>query len=57
MQDTDVIRFACHHCGKPIRVRENLAGKRIRCPNKECAQPLEVPVPTDVGENSPEPVK
>ena len=35
------IRFSCPSCDRALRVREELAGKRIRCP--QCQQPASVP--------------
>ena len=39
------IRFTCQHCEKRIRVNANLAGKRIRCPDRDCAGQIKVPRP------------
>ncbi len=36
------IRFSCPHCQQALRVRDELAGKRIRCP--QCAKPAAVPL-------------
>lgn len=35
------VQFACEHCGRPIRVREGLAGRRVACPG--CAATVTVP--------------
>jgi hypothetical protein len=33
--------FSCAHCQKTLKVKDELAGKRIRCPT--CKHPQEVP--------------
>ena len=35
------ISFQCPHCGRPTRVADDLAGRRIRCPG--CKEPVSVP--------------
>ena len=35
------ISFECPHCGRPTRVADDLAGRRIRCPG--CKEPVSVP--------------
>jgi len=39
-----MIKFTCT-CGEPLRVKDELAGRRVRCP--ACRQAIEVP-PTPV---------
>jgi len=38
------VRISCS-CGKKLRIREELVGKRVRCP--ACKQPFEVPPPPE----------
>jgi len=38
-----LIRFECHNCGRIIKVRQELAGKKGKCP--DCKTPLVVPQP------------
>src|SRR5262245_37535175 len=38
-----MIDFSCPHCQKALKVKPELAGKRIRCPH--CQQASEVPLP------------
>lgn len=35
------IKFVCPHCQKPLQVKEDLAGKKVKCPG--CQQVLDVP--------------
>jgi transcription elongation factor Elf1 len=37
------IKFNCPHCTKPLSVRDDLAGKRAKCP--KCQQALTIPAP------------
>ena len=37
----DFIQFACEHCGKKLKVKAELAGKKVKCPG--CAQAARVP--------------
>lgn len=53
MHDNDVIRFTCPHCDKRLRFKASSAGKRVRCPNPDCARAIEVPL--DLGKEFPEP--
>jgi len=56
-----VIAFMCSHCDKPLRVRDDLAGKRAKCP--ACGQAISIPAPSgnlahagsDVAKRSPNP--
>jgi hypothetical protein len=43
MDDESRIRITCPDCGKSLKVKEDLRGKRIRCPNKDCAERILVP--------------
>ena len=36
------IRFACHHCGKPLNIKHELAGKRGVCPT--CSGKFRIPL-------------
>lgn len=36
------ISFSCLNCDRALRVRDELAGKRVRCP--QCQRPVDVPV-------------
>src|SRR4051812_43408719 len=38
-----MISLSCHHRGKSLKLKDELAGKKIRCP--QCKQVLGVPVP------------
>lgn len=50
-----VMRFACEHCGQPVRVEERWAGRKGRCPHcKETVQIPAMPVSLDVA-RSPAP--
>jgi hypothetical protein len=40
-QPTPAICFPCSACGKSLKVRADLAGKKVKCPR--CAQPVGVP--------------
>lgn len=35
------IRFACHHCGHPLNIKQELAGRVGRCP--DCEQRFRIP--------------
>jgi len=48
----DTIRFTCRHCEKRLRVNADLVGKRIRCPNGDCAGQIKVPRPRHRPEES-----
>ncbi|MFN3685166.1 MAG: hypothetical protein ACK41F_14720, partial [Fimbriimonadaceae bacterium] len=39
-----MITFACAGCGKPLKVKEEFAGRRTSCP--QCKQPIVVPAPS-----------
>ena len=39
------IVIACQ-CGKKLQAKDELAGKRVKCP--QCGQPLTVPAPGDM---------
>jgi serine/threonine protein kinase len=46
-----MISFACSACGKTLKVKDDLAGKKARCPH--CQQPLTIPgTPVLVGGHS-----
>src|SRR5437588_7406190 len=47
------LKFSCPHCRKAIRVKEELAGKKAKCP--ACQQVLTIP--TVARSSSPEPAK
>ncbi len=40
-----MITFLCSGCGKSLKVKDELAGRKGRCPN--CQQPMTVPASTD----------
>src|SRR5262245_53865805 len=49
-----MITFSCEHCGKTLRVADDAAGKKARCP--ECSQRSVVPptvAPTDTRGDAP----
>jgi len=56
-----MIAFSCAHCDKALRVKDELAGKRAKCP--ACGKPITVPNPSenlvtaaaDAGTHSPVP--
>lgn len=37
------LRLACVHCGAKLRLRPELAGRRVRCPRAECRREFTVP--------------
>jgi hypothetical protein len=39
------IKFACPECNKPLKVPEEYAGRRLKCP--ACANPVVIPKPAD----------
>lgn len=43
MIETEKLLVTCPECRKRLRVKPELAGKRVRCPNKECAHVIAVP--------------
>jgi len=45
MSDSGAIHLACPRCKKPIRLRSELAGRRIRCPNMSCRHVFHAPSP------------
>ena len=48
---TLVISFACNSCGKNLKVKANLAGKKVKCP--QCSKDGRVPVPASENGNVP----
>src|SRR5438552_177608 len=36
-----MLPLSCLHCGKNLKVKDDLAGKRVRCPH--CKQTLDIP--------------
>src|SRR5947209_5744244 len=38
-----MIRLSCLQCGKKLKVKDDLAGKKVRCP--QCKELLEIPKP------------
>lgn len=48
MADETTIRLTCQDCGTRLKVKENARGKKIRCPNKECAAVITVPPTSNV---------
>lgn len=36
-----VLAFPCSECGHPLKVKETLAGKKVKCP--QCGQAVPVP--------------
>ena len=47
------VEFACHNCGRELKVQEQAIGRRVRCP--ECATLVVVPNPADLkAEQEPE---
>jgi hypothetical protein len=45
------LKFSCPHCRKPIRVKEELAGKKAKCP--ACHQALTIPAPAQSAASTP----
>lgn len=39
----------CHDCGKSIKVKDEFAGKKVRCPN--CSSIIEIPAKPDVADD------
>jgi hypothetical protein len=48
------ILLRCQSCHKPLKVKEELAGKKVKCPS--CGQSVPVPLPEVEAEAEPEPV-
>ncbi|MBC8116611.1 MAG: hypothetical protein H7062_19635 [Candidatus Saccharimonas sp.] len=40
------IRASCDSCGKQLKVRDEAAGKRVKCP--DCGSVVQIPEPDDV---------
>ncbi len=53
MSDADVIRFTCPN-GHKLRVKPAQAGKRFRCPGKDCGVFVVAPAPLTRPETAPE---
>src|SRR5258708_6777788 len=54
-----MISFPCPHCDNPLRVKDEVAGKRVKCP--ACSKPITVPAASDLTaaasrSNKPSPV-
>lgn len=49
----DLIRFDCPACGKSLKARREQAGKRVKCPSRDCAQVIPVPLPPAPNPNRP----
>jgi hypothetical protein len=47
-------RVFCPVCGRKLRIPDDLAGRRVCCP--ECEEPVRVPVGQDPAEPAPPPV-
>lgn len=49
------VQFTCEHCGRPIRIREGLAGRRVNCPG--CSATVSVPAgpPQEAARGGPAP--
>src|SRR5688572_4689473 len=45
-----MISFTCSHCGKKLKVKDELAGKKVKCPG--CAQSVSVPEQATGAESS-----
>src|SRR5262249_2799885 len=45
-----MITFACPHCSRALKVKEELAGKKAKCP--ACGQPVTIPGSVRVGKAS-----
>lgn len=41
----EFIRFPCPACAKSVKAKPDQAGKRVRCPSRDCAQVIRVPLP------------
>jgi len=41
------ISVPCPHCHKKWKLKDEYAGKRIKCPNSECGQTISIPSATD----------
>ncbi len=48
------LAFPCLECGKNLKVRAELAGKKVKCP--KCRKPTPVPSSADLGTGSVEPL-
>src|SRR5438094_511236 len=50
-----MIQLTCDHCEKNLRLRDELAGRRIKCPG--CGGTLTVPLLDEQGDDMPPPKK
>ncbi len=39
------IQFKCRHCGMKYKVKDELAGKKVKC--KKCKKPMSIPMPAE----------
>lgn len=53
----DMIRFLCPECHAPLRVPEQHAGKRKKCPHPNCGKPILIPLFSEIDEPEPAPEK
>lgn len=51
------IKFKCPHCGKPLSVKEQLAGKKAKCPNASCGQAIVIPAAVPAMSTVPAPTQ
>ena len=50
---SNLIRFACPHCGKPLRAPPEMAGKVLPCPNQACGKPIKVALQPHIPDTPP----
>jgi DNA-directed RNA polymerase subunit RPC12/RpoP len=48
-----LIRFVCPSCGKSVKANPDQAGRRVRCPRRECGVILVVPRPAGASTHTP----
>src|ERR1051326_2168500 len=56
-RDDYVIVLTCPKCRKRLRVRADMAGKRVRCPVEDCQKVISVPEPEEPEERDEEEVE
>jgi hypothetical protein len=43
MSTADIITLNCPACGKPLKIKAEMAGQRLACPKQGCGAPIDVP--------------
>src|SRR5882762_10215467 len=50
MSVANVIELNCPACGKPLKIKAEMAGQRLACPKQGCGAPIDVPGSANTGE-------